>query len=63
MRSRSPGRVRPRRRGTGRAEPLLRERYAEKLQIGVLSHERFQIVNHDVGTTSVKGPVAALKGE
>lgn len=42
---------------------VLRERYAEKLQVGVLAHERFQIVNHDLGTTTVKGPVAALKGE
>lgn len=42
---------------------VLRERYAEKLQIGVLAHERFHIVNHDVGTTTVKGPVAALYGE
>lgn len=42
---------------------VLRERYAEKLQLGILGHERFQIVNHDLGTTSAKGPVAALKGE
>ncbi len=42
---------------------VLRERYAEKLQVGVLAHERFHIVNHDLGTSSVKGPVAALKGE
>jgi HK97 family phage major capsid protein len=42
---------------------VLRERYAEKLQIGVLAHERFHIVNHDLGTTDVKGPVAALKGQ
>lgn len=42
---------------------VLRERYAEKLQVGVLAHERFHIVNHDLGTTTVKGPVAALKGE
>jgi HK97 family phage major capsid protein len=41
---------------------VLRERYAEKLQVGVLAHERFQVVNHDLGTASVKGPVAALKG-
>jgi len=39
---------------------VLRERYAEKLQIGVLGHERFQIVNHDLGSTTVKGPVGAL---
>lgn len=42
---------------------VLRERYAEKLQVGILGHERFHIVNHDLGTTAVKGPVAALKGE
>lgn len=41
---------------------VLRERYAEKLQVGVLGHERFDIVNHDLGTTSVKGPVGALLG-
>lgn len=41
---------------------VLRERYAEKLQLGVLAHERFHIVNHDLGTTTVKGPVAALYG-
>ena len=41
---------------------VLRERYAEKLQIGVLGHERFDIVNHDLGSTTVKGPVAALLG-
>jgi HK97 family phage major capsid protein len=41
---------------------ILRERYAEKLQIGVLGHERFDIVNHDLGSTTVKGPVAALLG-
>lgn len=41
---------------------ILRERYAEKLQIGVLGSERFDIVNHDLGSTTVKGPVAALLG-
>jgi len=41
---------------------VLRERYAEKLQVGVLSHERFDIVNHDLGSTTAKGPVAALYG-
>lgn len=41
---------------------VLRERYAEKLQLGVLSHERFHIVNHDLGSTTAKGPVAALYG-
>lgn len=42
---------------------VLRERYAEKLQIGVLASERFHIINHDVGTTAVKGPVAGLYGD
>lgn len=42
---------------------VLRERYAEKLQLGILGHERFQIVNHDLGTTAVKGPVGALYGD
>lgn len=42
---------------------VLRERYADSLQIGVLAHERFHIVNHDLGDASNKGPVAALKGE
>ncbi len=41
---------------------VLRERYAEKLQIGILGSERFHIVNHDLGTTTVKGPVAAIYG-
>lgn len=41
---------------------VLRERYAEKLQVGILSHERFHIVNHDLGSTTALdyGPVAAL---
>jgi HK97 family phage major capsid protein len=42
---------------------VLRERYAEKLQIGILSHERFHIINHDLGDANTKGPVAALKGQ
>lgn len=42
---------------------VLRERYAEKLQIGVIGSERFDVVNHDLGTTTVKGPVAALRGK
>ena len=42
---------------------VLRERYAEKLQVGIRAHERFQVVNHDLGSTTVKGPVAALKAE
>lgn len=42
---------------------VLRERYAEKFQVGILGSERFQVVNHDLGTSAVKGPVAALKGQ
>ena len=42
---------------------MLRERYAERLQVGVLGHERFQIVNHDLGDANAKGPVGALKGQ
>lgn len=42
---------------------VLRERYAEKLQVGVLGHERFHIVNHDLGSTTATGPVAALYGD
>jgi len=41
---------------------VLRERYAEKLQLGVLSHERFHVINHDLGSTTDAGPVAALYG-
>lgn len=41
---------------------LLREVYASKGQIGVLSSERFDIVNHDLGSTSVKGPISAAYG-
>ena len=41
---------------------VLRERYAEKLQIGIIGSERFDVVNHDLGTTTVKGPLAALLG-
>jgi HK97 family phage major capsid protein len=42
---------------------VLRERFADSLQLGVLAHERFHIVNHDLGDANNKGPVAALKGE
>lgn len=41
---------------------VLRERYAEFGQIGVLGFERFDIVNHDLGDTSSAGPVIALVG-
>jgi len=42
---------------------VLRERFADSLQLGVLAHERFHIVNHDLGDANNKGPVAAFKGE
>lgn len=41
---------------------VLRERYAELGQIGIKGTERFDIVNHDVGDTTNKGPVAAGYG-
>ena len=41
---------------------VLRERYAEYGQIGVLGFERFDLVNHDLGDTSNAGPVVALVG-
>jgi HK97 family phage major capsid protein len=47
---------------------VLMERYAELGQIGVIASERFDIVVHDLGTTSTsdvnggKGPVSALYG-
>lgn len=49
------------RRGIG--IQVLREAYAASLQVGVLGWERFHIINHDLGDTSNKGPVAALKAE
>jgi len=41
---------------------VLQERYAELGQIGIVATERFDIVHHDLGDTSTKGPVAALFG-
>ena len=41
---------------------VLRERYAELGQLGIVATERFDIVNHDLGSTSVKGPVSAAYG-
>jgi hypothetical protein len=44
------------------------ERYAELGQIGVIATERFDLVVHDLGTTSTadvnggRGPIAALQG-
>jgi HK97 family phage major capsid protein len=46
----------------------LMERYAELGQIGVIATERFDLVVHDLGTTSTadvnggRGPIAALQG-
>lgn len=41
---------------------VLRERYAELGQLGVIGTERFDLVNHDLGSTSVKGPISAAYG-
>lgn len=41
---------------------VLTERYAELGQIGIIGTERFDIVNHDLGSTTAKGPVAAAYG-
>ena len=41
---------------------VLRERYAELGQLGIVATERFDINIHDLGTTSAKGPVAAMYG-
>jgi HK97 family phage major capsid protein len=31
-------------------------------QVGIKGTERFDIVNHDIGTATVAGPVVALQG-
>ena len=41
---------------------VLNERYAELGQLGIVATERFDLVVHDLGTTSAKGPVAAAYG-
>jgi|GEM_PF-605105 len=41
---------------------VLRERYAEFRQIGVIGWERFDIVVHGLGDTSNAGPIVALIG-
>ncbi len=41
---------------------VLNERYAELGEIGIIATERFHIVNHDLGTTSARGPIAAAYG-
>jgi len=41
---------------------VLNETYAAYDQIGVMATERFQIVNHDCGTTTVAGPIVGLVG-
>lgn len=42
---------------------VLRERYAEYRQIGIIGWERFDFVCHDVGTTSAAGPIVGLVGQ
>jgi len=42
---------------------VLRERYAEYRQIGVIATERMDIVVHGLGDTSTAGPIVALIGE
>lgn len=42
---------------------VLRERYAEYRQIGVIATERMDIVVHGLGDTSNAGPIVALIGE
>lgn len=42
---------------------VLRELYAGNGQIGILGTERFDIVNHDLGSNTVAGPVVALLGK
>lgn len=42
---------------------VLRELYAASGHVGVLGFERFDIVNHDLGSTTVAGPVVALIGK
>lgn len=42
---------------------ILRERYAEFRQIGVIATERMDIVVHGLGDTSNAGPIVALIGE
>ena len=41
---------------------VLNERYAELGQIGIVGTERFDLVVHDLGSTTAKGPVAAAYG-
>jgi HK97 family phage major capsid protein len=41
---------------------VLRERYAEYRQTGIIGVERFDLVCHGVGTTSAAGPIVALVG-
>lgn len=38
------------------------DRYLEYDQIGIQATERFCVVNHDIGSTTVAGPVVALMG-
>ncbi len=38
------------------------QRYIEYDQIGIQATERFAIVNHDIGDTSIAGPIVGLQG-
>jgi HK97 family phage major capsid protein len=51
--------------GSAREMRFLRsdDRYFELDQVGVKATERFDIVVHDVGTSSVAGPMVALIGK
>lgn len=41
---------------------ILNERYAEYDQVGIQATERFSIVNHDLGSNTVAGPIVGLIG-
>lgn len=41
---------------------VLRERYAEYRQLGIIAYQRFDIVAHDLGDTSNAGPIVGLVG-
>jgi HK97 family phage major capsid protein len=46
----------------GMSMQVLNERYAEYRQIGVISTEQFDLVNHDLGSTTEYGSIACLMG-
>lgn len=41
---------------------VLREKYADVGQIGIVGSERFDVVNHHLGSTTAKGPIAGAYG-